>query len=64
LKQFSGSQEAFGTTFRVKGGYRKAGTSFVKKVTGMIFTITVVSDFIESSKTLFWMFFQNASQKF
>jgi hypothetical protein len=46
-----GSQVAFGTTFKVKGGYRKAGTSFVKKVTGKIFTITVVSDFIEASKT-------------
>jgi hypothetical protein len=33
LEQFSGSQEAFGTTFRVIGGYRKAGTSFLKKVT-------------------------------
>jgi hypothetical protein len=40
-KQFSRSQAAFGTTFRVAGGYRKAGTSFLKRViTGLIFTIS------------------------
>jgi hypothetical protein len=37
-EQFSVSQAAFGTTFRVTGGYRKAGTSFMKRVTGRIFT--------------------------
>jgi hypothetical protein len=49
-EQFSGSQAAFGTTFRVTGGYRKAGTSLLKKFTGRIFTITAVSDFIEESR--------------
>jgi hypothetical protein len=39
LEQFSGSQAAFGTTFRVTGGYRKAGTSFLRRVIGRIFTI-------------------------
>jgi len=38
-EQFLGSQAAFGTTFRVTGGYRKAGTSSLKRVTGRIFTI-------------------------
>jgi hypothetical protein len=37
LEQFSGSQSAFGTTFRVTGGYLKAGTSFLKRVTETIF---------------------------
>jgi hypothetical protein len=39
LEQFSGSQAAFGTTFRVTGGYRKAGTSFLKRGIGRIFRI-------------------------
>jgi hypothetical protein len=39
-EQFSGSQAAFGTTFRVTGGYRKAGTSSLKRATGRIFTIS------------------------
>jgi hypothetical protein len=40
-EKFSESQVAFGTTFRVKdGGYQKAGTSFLKRVTGRIFTIS------------------------
>jgi hypothetical protein len=30
------SKPAFGTTFRVNGGYLKAGTSFFKRVTGKI----------------------------
>jgi hypothetical protein len=30
-EQFSGSQAAFGTSFRLTGGYRKAGTSFPEK---------------------------------
>ncbi len=33
LEQFSGSEAAFRTTFRVTGGYRKAGTSSVRRVT-------------------------------
>jgi hypothetical protein len=36
-EQFSGSHSAFGTTFRVTGGYRKAGRSFISQL---------VSDFI------------------
>jgi hypothetical protein len=30
---------SLGTIFRVKGGYLKAGTSFLKRVTGRIFMI-------------------------
>ncbi len=43
-EKFSGSQAAFGTTFRVTRGSRKAGTSTLKRVTGRIFTITVVME--------------------
>jgi hypothetical protein len=35
-EEFFSSQAAFGTTYRVTGGYRKAGISFLKKVTGRI----------------------------
>jgi hypothetical protein len=38
--QFPGSQAAFGTIFRVTGGYRKAGTSSLKRATGRIFKIS------------------------
>jgi hypothetical protein len=37
-EHFSGSHAAFGSTFRVTGGYQKAGTNFLKWVTGKIFT--------------------------
>jgi hypothetical protein len=33
-EHFSGSQTAFGTTFRITGGYRKARTSLMKRVNG------------------------------
>jgi hypothetical protein len=39
-EQFSGSHAAFGTIFRVTGGCRKAGTSFLKRANGRIFTIS------------------------
>jgi hypothetical protein len=39
-EQLSGSQAAFGTTFRVTGGHRKAGTNSLKRATGRIFTIS------------------------
>ncbi len=32
-EQFSESQARFGTTFKATGGYQKAGTSFLKRVT-------------------------------
>jgi hypothetical protein len=32
-EQFSGSQAGYGTTFRYTGGYQKAGTSSLKRVT-------------------------------
>jgi hypothetical protein len=33
LKQFSGSQAAFGTTIKVTGGYWKAGIRSLKRIT-------------------------------
>jgi hypothetical protein len=39
-EQFSGSQMAFGATFKVADGCRKARTSFLKRVTKRIFTIS------------------------
>jgi hypothetical protein len=46
------SKPAFGTTFRVTGGYLKARTSFLKMVTGKIVRTTVlpISDFIEANR--------------
>jgi hypothetical protein len=41
LEQFSGLESAFGTTFRVTGGYLEAGTSFLRRFTGTIFKISV-----------------------
>jgi hypothetical protein len=38
--QFSGSHAGFGTTFRDTGGYQKAGTISVNRVTGRNFTIS------------------------
>jgi hypothetical protein len=40
MDQFSLSQATFGTTFKVIGGYLKAGKSFLKRVLGRIFTIS------------------------
>jgi hypothetical protein len=39
-EQFSGSWAAFGTTFRITGGYQKAGTSSLKRVTERILAIS------------------------
>jgi hypothetical protein len=39
-EQFSESLAAFGTTFRVTGGYLKAGTNFLKRVIGRFFRIS------------------------
>jgi hypothetical protein len=38
-EQFSGSQAGYGKTFRDTGGYQKAGTSSLNRVTGRNFTI-------------------------
>jgi hypothetical protein len=38
-EQISEQQAAFGTNFRVTGGFQIAGTSPLNRVTGMIFTI-------------------------
>jgi hypothetical protein len=39
-EQFSESQAGFGTTFEDTGGYQKARTSSLKRVTGRNFTIS------------------------
>ncbi len=39
-ENFSELQASFGTTFRVTGGYLKAGTSFLNMVAGRIFRIS------------------------
>jgi hypothetical protein len=43
-KHFSESQAAFGSTFRVTGGYQKAGTSSLKRVNRRIFAISKISE--------------------
>ncbi len=47
-EQFSGSQAAFRTIFRVTGVYFKTETSFLTEVNGRIFTISTVIDFKET----------------
>jgi hypothetical protein len=37
MDKFSKSQAAFGASFRVPGGYLKAGTNSLNSVTGRIF---------------------------
>jgi hypothetical protein len=51
-EQFSGSREGYGTVFRDTGGYQKAGTSSLKRVTGRNFTIGLVIDFIEAIRNI------------
>jgi hypothetical protein len=53
IEQFSGSQAVYRTTFKDTGGYQKAGTSSLKRVTGRNFTTAVVSDFIEASRNFY-----------
>jgi hypothetical protein len=57
---FSGSRAPFGTTFRVTRGYRTAGTSSLKRVTGRIFTITVV---MEASRNFIFDFLRQKKPK-
>jgi hypothetical protein len=57
------TQAAFGTTSRVTGGCRKAGTSSLKKVTGRIFTITSVRDFTEESRNYIMEFLNKRQLK-
>jgi hypothetical protein len=54
-KQFSGSQAAFETNFKITGDYRKAGKSFLKRLIGRISQL--VSKVIEVSRNLgFYVF--------
>jgi hypothetical protein len=55
-------QAAFGTTFRVTGGYRKAGTSSLKRVTGKIFTISKWF-YRSEAETSFWSFITKRQEK-
>ncbi len=63
IGQFSGSQAGYGTTFRDKGGYQKAGKSSLKRVTGMKFTI---SKWFRRSKQKLWFGFptQKTTRKY
>jgi hypothetical protein len=49
---------AFGKTFRMTGGCRKAG----KKILLVGFS-QLVNDFLEASRNLFWMFFTKRQPK-
>jgi hypothetical protein len=53
-EKFSESQAAFGTIFRVTGGYLKVRTSFLKRVTGRFSEL--VSDIKEGSRTFIFDF--------
>jgi hypothetical protein len=50
-----------GTAFRDTGGYQKAGTSSLKRVTGRNFTL--VSDFIEASRNIYLDFLHKKTTK-
>jgi hypothetical protein len=54
LEQFSGSQAAFGTTFRVTGGYQASCRVLQEGFS---------SDFIEKAGTLIWTFFTKRQSK-
>jgi hypothetical protein len=54
---FSGSQAAFGTTFSVTSGYRKAGTKLLEGFSQLI------SDFIEASRNFNLDFFHKRTAK-
>jgi hypothetical protein len=59
-EKFFVSQAAFTATFRVTGGYIKAGTSLLKRITGRIFRI---SYFKEANRNFFLLFYpQKGSQ--
>jgi hypothetical protein len=60
LEQISESVAAFKITFRVTGGYRKAGTSLLERITGSIFT---QSNFIEESINIVLDFFHKRQTK-
>jgi hypothetical protein len=60
-EKFSESQAASVKTFRVTGGYLKAGTSFLKRVTGRFFEL--VSDFIEASRQFIFNFLRKKPAK-
>ncbi len=51
-QQFSGSQAVFWTTFRITGGYRKAGTRYLKSVTELKDFHKTISGYTESTGTL------------
>jgi hypothetical protein len=59
-EQFPVSQTALETTFRVTGGFRKVGTSFLEKIAERFFHI---SQFREASRNLFWFFFTKRQLK-
>ncbi len=54
------SEQFSGTTLRGTIGYRKAGTSFLKRVTGRIF---IISDFMEAIRNFILDLFHKEQQK-
>jgi hypothetical protein len=57
--QFSGSQVALGTNLGITNRNLKARTSFLKRVTGRIFAITIVIGVIETSRNFIFTRQQN-----
>jgi hypothetical protein len=55
------SWPAFGTNFRITGGFRKAGTSFLKRVSVM--TSQLVSEFIVASRNFLFNFLRKKPPK-
>jgi hypothetical protein len=49
---------------RVTGGYLKAGTRFLKRVTGRILRIQYLNDFLEKSRNFIFNFFQKKAAKY
>jgi hypothetical protein len=59
---FSGSQAGFEKTFRDVGGYQKAGTNSLKRVTGKRIS-QIVSDFTEASRSFILDFLHKKTTK-
>jgi hypothetical protein len=60
-EQFSGSEAAYGTTFRDTGGYQEARTSSLKRVTRRISQL--VSDFKDEGRNFYFDFLHKKQHK-
>jgi hypothetical protein len=61
--EFLGLQAAFGKTFSVTCSYWKAGASFLKRVTGRIFTISKFFDVTEASSNFIFDYLHKQAAK-